>query len=199
MTLDRAVSESHLPDEVVDRLCSGQGTARDAKALRAYLATVDARPDIWIRQVLETVAVNLSSLRQTAESAEAQGKINGGNLSTIRGLIEAGPAGVEAVLTAHEERVLAHLAPLHAASQRAIVAEAAATELEVEARRVEIDRARNAAAREHSGALEGRSLVRHVLERMPWAVVLGALALLASGASMAELARYLVPMPVVGP
>jgi hypothetical protein len=164
---------------------------KDAAEVFTYVEHMESRERRWMEDVLADISVNLRDLIRIAEKAEDTGRRNGNRIDTLSDLVRGYPVTMESILTTHTVGAFEKLRPLHEAAARAMLAEAAVTELETERARVEIDARRRAVEREHGGVLEVRALVVELVRRAPWAVILGALAMLAGGASLSELGHII--------
>lgn len=167
-----------LEPEVLERICASAST-KDARVLRSYVTAVESRPEVWFQRTLQAIEGGLVNIRNVADSAEAQGKINGSNIATLRGIVDKLP-------TALDNALEARLATLHAAAERVMEAEAVRLQLSNERERIEILGRKQALEREHSGALEGRELARVVISKAPWTVILSILASMIAGGSLTK-------------
>lgn len=171
----------HIDAEDLDRWAQAL-PQKDARKLRAYVAAMEARPEVWFQRTLQAIEAGLQTIRSVADSAEAQGKINGGNISTLRGLVDGLPARLEGIVQ-----------PVSAEAGRLTAAEAARVELANEEIRIRLEAQRRANEREHAGAMEGRELLRNVLSKAPWPVIIYGLLSMAAGGSLSELLHLFDP------
>lgn len=158
---------------------------KGARKLREYVTRTEERPEVWLRRTMLSIEGQLIAIKATADGAESQGKINGNNIAVVRGLVDGLPARIEA-----------HVQPVTVEAQRLTAAEAARVELANDALRIDLEAKRKANEREHAGALEGRELLRNVLSKAPWSVILYGILSMAAGGSLSELLHLLDPTHV---